>query len=100
MNGDSEREAVVARLWQEHLDTEFPARLRGAELEGVDMVMLDMSIAGCVSTWRGNGGFPDAGRLHILRDRVTELDEVLPLLMDVEELQYYERLRHLATLTS
>ncbi|MCX5563493.1 hypothetical protein [Streptomyces sp. NBC_00038] len=57
MNGESKREAVVSRLWQEHLDAEFPAGLRGAELAGIDMVLLDADIAGCVTTWRGNGGF-------------------------------------------
>ncbi|WP_405987952.1 hypothetical protein [Streptomyces sp. NBC_00986] len=100
VNGDIEREAVVARLWQEHLDAEFPAALRGAELQGVDMVLIDAGIAGCMTTWRGNGGFLDVERLRILRHCVTELDTVLPLLTEPEELRYYERLHQLATLTS
>ena len=100
MNGETERKAVVARLWQDHLDTEFPARLRGAELEGIDMVLLDAGIAGCVTTWRNNGGSLEAEPLRILRDCITELDTVLPLLTQVEEFRYYERLHQLATLTS
>ncbi|GGV20548.1 hypothetical protein GCM10010260_70630 [Streptomyces filipinensis] len=93
---ESEYEAV-APLWQEHLDAEFPAALRGAELDGIDLVMLDADIAGCVSTWCGNGGFLDAERLRTLRRCVTELDKVLPLLMNAEELRYYKRLHRLAT---
>ncbi|OKK02933.1 hypothetical protein AMK26_23730 [Streptomyces sp. CB03234] len=100
VNGEIEREALVARLWQEHLDAPFPARLRGAELEGIDMVMLDADIAGCVSTWRDNGGSLDAWRYQVLRDCISELDKILPHLMEAEDLRYYERLHQLATLTS
>ncbi|MGW4519441.1 hypothetical protein ACWEO4_48220 [Streptomyces sp. NPDC004393] len=99
MSEESEYEDV-ARLWQEHQDADFPAGLRGAELDGIDLVMLDADIAGCVTTWRSNGGFLDAERLRILRDCITELDNVLPLLMDAEELRYYKRLHRLATITS
>lgn len=62
--------------------------------------MLDADVAGCVTTWRNNGGFLDAERLRILRDCITELDKVLPLLMNAEELRYYKRLHRLATITS
>ncbi|MEV6056995.1 hypothetical protein [Streptomyces sp. NPDC052107] len=100
MSEESGYEAVVARLWQEHLDAKFPAGLRGAELDGIDLVMLDADIAGCVTTWRNNGGFLDVERLRILRDCITEFDKVLPLLVDTEELRYYKRLHQLATITS
>ncbi|MFE4959471.1 hypothetical protein ACFRCW_37160 [Streptomyces sp. NPDC056653] len=40
---DSKREAGVACLWQEHLEAEFPARRRGAELAGIDMVWMRTS---------------------------------------------------------
>ncbi|WP_051927098.1 hypothetical protein [Streptomyces durhamensis] len=96
MSEESEYEAV-ARLWHEHLDAEFPAGLRGAERDGIDLVMLDADIAGCVTTWHDNGGFLDAERLRILRHCITELDKVLPLLMNAEELRYYMRLHRLAT---
>ncbi|MEU9370604.1 hypothetical protein AB0D71_39315 [Streptomyces avermitilis] len=100
VNGEIERNAVAARLWQDHLDAEFPTRLRGAELEGIDMVMLDADIAGCVTTWRNNDGSLETKHLRILRHCITELDKVLPLLTQVEEFRYYERLYQLATLTS
>lgn len=100
MTEESERAAVVARLWQEHLDAPFPAGLRGAELEGIDMVLLDAGIAGCVTTWRAGEGSLDTESLRTLRDCLTELDTVLPLLTEAEEVRYYERLHRLATLTA
>ncbi|MFD8546906.1 hypothetical protein [Streptomyces sp. NPDC059649] len=100
MSEERKYEAVVARLWQEHLEAEFPAGLRGVDLDGIDLVMLDADIAGCVTTWRNNGGSLDAKRLRTLRDCITELDQVLPLLIDAEELRYYKRLHRLATATS
>lgn len=100
MSGASEYEAVVARLWQEHLDADFPAGLRGAEVSGNDMVMLDAGIAGCVSAWRSNNGSLDARRHQALRRYIIELDKVLPLLTDAHELRYYQRLHQLALLTA
>ncbi|WP_392972479.1 hypothetical protein [Streptomyces sp. LN245] len=47
------------RLWQEHLDAAFPAGLRGAEPAGIDVVLLDATAAGCVSTWLSDGGALD-----------------------------------------
>lgn len=46
----------VQRLWDEHCDAPFPARLGGQEIAGVEMVMLDADIAGCVQTWLANKG--------------------------------------------
>ncbi|MER7345955.1 hypothetical protein ABT390_11225 [Streptomyces aurantiacus] len=100
MRGESEYEAVVDRLWQEHLAATFPAGSRGAELAGHDLVMLDADVAGCVSTWRGNGGSLDARRHQVLYRRIAALEKVLPLLTDTEELRYFRRLRQLAVLTA
>ncbi|MFF4590159.1 hypothetical protein [Streptomyces sp. NPDC001388] len=87
-------------LFQEHLSALFPAALRGQEPAGVDLVLLDVSIAGCVSVWQNNGGSLDAGRLRMLRACLTELDRALPLLTDAEGIRYFERLRRLALTAS
>ncbi|WP_351235439.1 hypothetical protein [Streptomyces sp. NPDC002133] len=100
VNRTTEHEAVVARLWREHLRAPFPAGLRGAEPAGIDMVPLDTDIAGRVSTWRSNGTTLDTQRLRILRDCVADLDQVLPLLTDTEDLRYWQRLRQLAQFVS
>ncbi|WP_238431267.1 hypothetical protein [Streptomyces cavernae] len=100
VNSPSEHEAVVARLWQEHLRATFPAGLRGAERAGIDMVLLDAGIAGCVSTWQNNGGVLDSERHRILRDCIADLGQVLPLLNEAEDFRYFQRLRQLAQLVS
>ncbi|MFI9749983.1 hypothetical protein [Streptomyces collinus] len=100
VNSPTEHEAAVAHLWQEHLHAAFPAGLRGAELAGIDMVLLDADIAGCVSTWQNNGGVLDAERHRILRDCIADLDQILPLLNEADDLCYCHRLRQLAQLVS
>lgn len=100
MEATTEPEAAVARLWQEHLRARFPAALRGAELAGADMVLLDADIAGCVSVRMNTGEALDAERLGILRDCIADLDRVLPLLGEPEGLGYYRRLRRLALFAS
>ncbi|MFE6038603.1 hypothetical protein [Streptomyces sp. NPDC056452] len=93
-------EAAVARLWQEHLGERFPAELRGAELAGADLVLLDASIAGCVSVWLNQGGALDTERLGILCDCIADLEQILPMLNEPEGLRYYQRLHQLALLVS
>jgi len=77
---------------------EFPARLRGEELAGVDMVMLDADLAGCVVTWRANHGLLDEGRQQLLARLLLDVDQVVPLLQDDGERAYYERLGRLGRL--
>ncbi|MFI6622318.1 hypothetical protein [Streptomyces sp. NPDC050528] len=100
MKRTTEPEAAVACLWQEHLRAPYPAALRGAELAGTDMVLLDAHIAGCVSTWLDNGGSLDAKRLGILRGCIADLDQILPLLNESEDRRYYQRLHRLALVVS
>ncbi|MFG2353384.1 hypothetical protein [Streptomyces sp. NPDC048521] len=96
----SDRRAAVAVLWRDHVDAAFPAGLRGAEPEGVDLVLLDAYLAGCVSVWRNNGGRLDAERHRILLACAADLDRVLPGISDAEERRYLLRLRRLAALTA
>lgn len=95
-------EAVVAAtgLWDEHLRAEFPTRLRGEEVAGVDMVMADSDVAGCVITFLEGRGVLDEWRRGILRRCIRDLDSVLPLLTDDEERRYYGRLREVASLVA
>ncbi|MFF8788002.1 hypothetical protein [Streptomyces sp. NPDC015125] len=99
-DGSNEAQATVGKLWEEHLAAEFPAALRGAEPAGIDTVMLDADIAGCVLTWQNTGGYLDADRQRILLSRLGDLDRVLPLLVETHEIHYCRRLRRLAVLIS
>ncbi|MCK9869126.1 hypothetical protein AB0M72_02515 [Nocardiopsis dassonvillei] len=96
MRSTGARREKVDRLWAEHMRAEFPAELRGRELAGVHMILLDADVAGCVTTWQSNRGVLDEERHRALLRCVTDLDKVLPLLTDDREALYYGRLRDLA----
>ncbi|MGW7287930.1 hypothetical protein ACWGH4_20855 [Streptomyces sp. NPDC054847] len=96
----SEQIQNAAQLWQEHLDADFPATLRGVEFEDVDMVMLDADTAGCTYTWISNGGALDPERRRILQSCIEKLDRVIPQISDPSDRQYYQRLHRLALLVS
>jgi hypothetical protein len=85
----------VRSMWARHLQGAFPARLRGEQIEGVDLVMLDAEIAGCVSTWIARRGELDEQRRDLLDRLVVETDTVIPYLT-AEERFYYRRLQRLA----
>jgi hypothetical protein len=86
----------VARLWDAHVRAPFPPALRGAEIAGIDMVLLDAHTAGCVKSWLSSGGRPGACRRKTIASCPAELNTVLPLLTDPAQAAYYRRLRDLA----
>jgi hypothetical protein len=90
--------AAVSALWTDHLGAAFPARLRGEEIAGVDVVMLDADIAGYVTSWEGRGRVSDGQRQHRLRQLLRDMDLVLDGLVDSPEVEYFARLRALAKL--
>ncbi|WP_221328194.1 hypothetical protein [Actinoplanes sp. L3-i22] len=88
---------TVSRLWGEHLKQPFPSRLRSVEVAGVEMVMLDANVAGCVSTWLNNGGDLDGWRRDALATCERQLERVVPELAD-REAAYYQRLLDMTVL--
>jgi hypothetical protein len=88
---------AVAALWTAHLQAPFPPRLRGAEIAGIDMVLLDADTAGCVSTWLNHHGQLDPWRQAVIAACLAELNTVLPQLDGIDA-DYYRRLRELAAL--
>ncbi|MFG3532496.1 hypothetical protein ACGF8B_38170 [Streptomyces sp. NPDC047917] len=70
----------------------FPAGPAGAERAGIDLVLLDTGIAGCVSSRRSNNGSLDGERHRILHRRIRDLDRILPLLSATEAPSYWHRL--------
>ena len=56
----------IRRLWREHQEAPYPDGFRGVEVAGVELVMLDADIAGCVSTYLKKGGCLDLQRAAIL----------------------------------
>src|SRR4051812_34004368 len=83
----------VRRLWQAHLERPFPPRMRGEEIDGVDMVMVDADVAGCVSTWLTSSTSLDSARIGILRACRSDLRRMVPAISDPTERDYYVRLQ-------
>jgi hypothetical protein len=63
---------------------------------GIDLVLLDADVAGCVVSWLGNSGRLDPASAKIVAACLS--DRVLPLLTDEQEVVYSRRLRRLATM--
>ena len=53
--GNESEETLAEELWQEHLAAPFPKGFRGKDVDGIDFVMLDANIAGCISTFLERG---------------------------------------------
>ena len=56
----------LRRLWREHQEGPYPEGYRGVEVAGVELVMLDADIGGCISTYLAKGGRLDLQRTAIL----------------------------------
>ena len=85
----------IERLWAEHLARTFPSDLRGVEVGGVEVVVLDSNIAGYVSTWLLSGRLN--GEAHpILAQCMDEAFRVARLLVDSTDAAYFEGLGNLA----
>lgn len=72
----------------------FPAGFRGADIDGVDLVMLDSDVAGVVQQEVG-GGLDHKG-VETLWWCIPRLDKVLPLIDDDYCASYYTHLRTMA----
>jgi len=93
---DELTEPSIADLWQEHLDTPFPKGFRGRNLDGVDFVMLDANIAGCVQTYVERGKL-NMFQMSMLGLSYRDATFVMPVLND-EGAAYFWRLERLAEL--
>ena len=90
----------MSRLWREHLAEPWPPRLNAAERAGVDLLMLDADIAGCIRRWLASGGRLDTRRQRTLRRCLGELDLVLSELLPEDVPRLWLRLHHMARLVA
>ncbi|MEV8409228.1 hypothetical protein AB0R12_26590 [Streptomyces niveus] len=93
-----ERDDLLPQLWGEHMRAEFPAYLRGRDVEGEDLVLLDADVAGCVSS--SLSSVLDERRRETLLKCIAALEKVLPSIGDAEGTRYYERLHEMALLAA
>ncbi|WP_392667353.1 hypothetical protein [Streptomyces sp. LN785] len=86
---------LLSRLWEEHMREPFPPHMRGREIDGEDMVLLDADTAGCVLS--SLSGPLDEKRHRILLIRLAAVEKVLPSIEDEDgAIEYYERVREMA----
>lgn len=81
----------VKALWAAHQRTPFPSAARGTEVNGVDLVLLDSLVAGCVSSLLDANAVPDITKLALLRDLFPQVEGVLPSLVG-ESRVYFSQL--------
>jgi len=87
----------ILELWQQHSSTAFPKGYGGKKFNGIDLPLLDAEIAGCIHMYVHNNGELDSRRVEILSKCLFDLNTVV-LLLNREELIYFNRLRELANL--
>jgi hypothetical protein len=89
--------AAIQQLWKEHMSRPFPRSLTGEEIDGCDLVLLDSSAAGCISTFLGGGGAQslDAKRLQILDECAQSLSRICPQLPGGQR-DYFDTLREIS----
>jgi hypothetical protein len=88
--------ALIEELWKEHQSAPFPKSFRGKDVSGIDFVMLDADVSGCVDT------FVSTGNLNLYQTAVLgicyrDLNFIMPILNE-EGRDYYWRLERLAEL--
>jgi len=88
---------TVEKLWQEHEASGFPSGLRGRDVAGVDFVMLDADVAGCVSTFLHRKHVLDQWRTALLGLALGNIERLLPQFGPAQR-EYFERLATLARL--
>ncbi|WP_266873298.1 hypothetical protein [Streptomyces sp. NBC_01381] len=88
---------LLSRMWEEHMRAPFPPHMRGREIEGEDMVLLDADIAGCVLS--SLSGPLDEKRRKSLLICLAAVEKVLPSIDDEDgATEYYKHLRDMAAL--
>src|SRR5688572_11769917 len=91
-----EQPMAIENIWKEHQQARFPSACRGGDIEGIDFVMLDADIAGCVSTFIKRRTL-DQWRTAVLGVCYRNVTYVLPQ-MPLEGRLYFRRLERLARL--
>ena len=87
----------ILELWQAHSSAAFPKGYGNQVIKGIDLPLLDAEIAGCIHMYIHGGEKLDARRVRALRERLIDLNHIV-LLLNSEELIYFNRLRELANL--
>ncbi len=78
-------------LWAAHRRIPFPPAARGAEVKGIDLVLLDSLAAGCISSLVDRAGERGPDELAQLAELAQQIRTIFTHL-DGETRQYFARL--------
>lgn len=92
----SSDQSLISDLWKEHLAAPFPKGFRAKDVNGIDFIMLDADVAGCVDSFLSRGNL-NLYQIAILGLSYRNLSYVMPILND-EGKEYFWRLERLAEL--
>lgn len=87
----------LLELWQQHSTAAFPDGYGDKEINRINLSLLDAEMAGCIRLYIHNNGRIDPHQVKVLRDRLIDLNGII-LLMDRDDLIYFDRLRKMASL--
>jgi hypothetical protein len=87
----------IIKLWQQYSSAALPKGYSEKKINGIDLSLLDAEIAGCIQMYMYNREELDPQRVQILREHLIDLNNIV-LLLDHEELIYFNRLSELANL--
>jgi hypothetical protein len=86
----------ILELWQQHASSTLPKGYDGKTTNGIDLSLLDAEISGCIHMYVNHGSLAYR-HLETLSDRLIDLNTIV-LLLDKDELTYFNRLKTLADL--
>ena len=86
----------ILELWKQHSSAALPNDYNGKKLNKIDLSLLDAEIAGCIHMYV-NQGTLEFRHLETLSNRLIDLNSIV-LLLNNEEMVYFNRLRTLADL--
>lgn len=87
---------LIRELWTEHHNAPFPIGFRAKDVSGIDFVVLDADVAGCVETFLRRGNL-NLYQTAVLGLSYRNLSYVVPIIND-EGRQYFQRLERLSEL--
>ena len=87
----------IMDLWQGHSSSAFPSGFGDRVVEGIDLPLLDAEITGRIRMFIHADGNLDRKQVKVLRERLIDLNSIV-LLLNHEELIYFNRLINLANL--
>jgi hypothetical protein len=89
------RDPHLQALVRDHMALRFPPGLRGEEIDGVDLVMLDADTYGVASQYERNSRPVTPEHVQLLDKLIGDVDRILPLLPAAEAKTYFASVRAL-----